>query len=125
MPHYCRTLCFRHWVPLASCDQAILPRSRRTACLPHSHPPRRPTLPSRRHLRTESGRTPRPMASTLSHASTTSSKTSRSTACAVSTDIDCRWAVHPRVAVRPEEFGALLYHFGTRRLTFLKDRRLL
>jgi putative mycofactocin binding protein MftB len=31
----------------------------------------------------------------------------------------------PRVAVRPEAFGALLYHFGTRRLSFLKDRRLL
>jgi putative mycofactocin binding protein MftB len=26
-----------------------------------------------------------------------------------------------QVAVRPERFGALLYHFGTRRLTFLKD----
>ena len=25
------------------------------------------------------------------------------------------------MAVRPEPFGALLYHFGTRRLTFLKD----
>lgn len=43
----------------------------------------------------------------------------------MSTDIDVGWAVHPRVAVRPESFGALLYHFGTRRLTFLKDRRLL
>ena len=32
---------------------------------------------------------------------------------------------HPKVAVRPEPFGALLYHFGTRRLSFLKDRRLL
>ena len=31
----------------------------------------------------------------------------------------------PQVAVRPEPFGALLYHFGTRRLSFLKDRRLL
>jgi putative mycofactocin binding protein MftB len=29
------------------------------------------------------------------------------------------------VSVRPEAFGALLYHFGTRRLSFLKDRRLL
>jgi len=29
------------------------------------------------------------------------------------------------VSVRPEPFGALLYHFGTRRLSFLKDRRLL
>jgi putative mycofactocin binding protein MftB len=28
------------------------------------------------------------------------------------------------VAVRPEPFGALLYHFGTRRLSFLKDRAL-
>jgi len=25
------------------------------------------------------------------------------------------------VAVRPEPFGALLYHFGNRRLSFLKD----
>ena len=31
----------------------------------------------------------------------------------------------PQVSVRPEAFGALLYHFGTRRLSFLKDRRLL
>ncbi|MEW6477610.1 MAG: mycofactocin biosynthesis chaperone MftB [Actinomycetota bacterium] len=30
-----------------------------------------------------------------------------------------------QVSVRPEPFGALLYHFGTRRLSFLKDRRLL
>ncbi len=36
-----------------------------------------------------------------------------------------RWELHPSVSVRPEPFGALLYHFGTRRLTFLKDRRLL
>jgi putative mycofactocin binding protein MftB len=35
------------------------------------------------------------------------------------------WDLHPGVSVRPEPFGALLYHFGTRRLTFLKDRRLL
>lgn len=33
--------------------------------------------------------------------------------------------VHPRVSIRPEPFGALLYHFGTRKLSFLKDRRLL
>jgi putative mycofactocin binding protein MftB len=36
-------------------------------------------------------------------------------------DLDAAWAVHPQVAVRPEPFGALLYHFGTRRLSFLKD----
>lgn len=35
------------------------------------------------------------------------------------------WALSPSVSVRPEPFGALLYHFGTRRLSFLKDRRLL
>ena len=31
----------------------------------------------------------------------------------------------PQVSVRPEPFGALLSHFGTRRLSFLTDRRLL
>jgi putative mycofactocin binding protein MftB len=41
------------------------------------------------------------------------------------TDIlDCGWRVHGQVSVRPERFGALLYHFGTRRLSFLKDPRL-
>ena len=35
------------------------------------------------------------------------------------------WELAPRVSVRPERFGALLYHFGTRRLSFLKDPRLL
>ncbi|MEU6379002.1 mycofactocin biosynthesis chaperone MftB [Streptomyces sp. NPDC046909] len=40
-------------------------------------------------------------------------------------DLDAAWDIHPQVAVRPERFGALLYHFGTRRLSFLKDRRLL
>ncbi len=39
--------------------------------------------------------------------------------------LDRAWHVHPQVSVRPESFGALLYHFGTRRLSFLKDRRLL
>lgn len=40
-------------------------------------------------------------------------------------DLDRPWSLHPQVAVRPEPFGALLYHFGTRKLSFLKDRRLL
>jgi putative mycofactocin binding protein MftB len=40
-------------------------------------------------------------------------------------DLECRYTLHPQVAVRPEPFGALLYHFGTRRLSFLKDPRLL
>ena len=32
------------------------------------------------------------------------------------------WRLNPQVAVRPEPFWALLYHFGTRRLSFLKNR---
>jgi putative mycofactocin binding protein MftB len=39
--------------------------------------------------------------------------------------LDRAWDLDPQVSVRPEPFGALLYHFGTRRLSFLKDRRLL
>ncbi|BBX34978.1 mycofactocin system RPExFGAL protein [Mycolicibacterium mageritense DSM 44476 = CIP 104973] len=35
---------------------------------------------------------------------------------------DAGWRLHPQVAVRPEPFGALLYHFGTRKLSFLKNR---
>ena len=30
------------------------------------------------------------------------------------------WALSPSVALRPERFGALAYHFGNRKLTFLK-----
>lgn len=30
------------------------------------------------------------------------------------------WRLSPAVALRPEPFGALAYHFGNRRLTFLK-----
>ena len=39
--------------------------------------------------------------------------------------LDRPWRVSPGVSVRPEPFGVLLYHFGTRRLSFLKDRQLL
>lgn len=52
-------------------------------------------------------------------------------ACAVSTeptpgfDLDGPWELHPKVSIRPERFGALLYHFGTRRLSFLKSPTLL
>jgi len=31
-----------------------------------------------------------------------------------------RLVLHPHVALRPERFGALAYHFGNRRLSFLK-----
>ncbi len=40
-------------------------------------------------------------------------------------DLDLGWDLHPQVSVRPEPFGALLYHFGTRKLSFLKDTTLL
>lgn len=40
-------------------------------------------------------------------------------------DLELAWDLHPQVSVRPEPFGALLYHFGTRKLSFLKDRTLL
>ncbi|TSE02188.1 mycofactocin biosynthesis chaperone MftB [Skermania sp. ID1734] len=36
-------------------------------------------------------------------------------------DLEARWRLHPKVALRPEPFGALLYHFGTRKLSFLKN----
>jgi len=43
----------------------------------------------------------------------------------MSFELDQPWRVHPRVAVRPERFGALLYHFETRKLSFLKTPQLL
>ena len=39
-------------------------------------------------------------------------------------DPDRAWRVHPQVALRDESFGALAYHYGTRRLLFLKSRTL-
>jgi putative mycofactocin binding protein MftB len=43
---------------------------------------------------------------------------------AFAADLDRPWELSPQVSIRPEAFGALAYHFGTRRLSFLKDRRL-
>lgn len=39
-------------------------------------------------------------------------------------DLQRAYKLNPAVAVRPEPFGALVYHFGNRRLSFLKTRRL-
>jgi len=39
-------------------------------------------------------------------------------------DLDAAWRLHPQVAIRPEPFGGLVYHFETRRLSFLKTRKL-
>jgi putative mycofactocin binding protein MftB len=38
--------------------------------------------------------------------------------------VDRALELAPRVALRPEPFGALAYHYGTRRLVFLRDRDL-
>jgi putative mycofactocin binding protein MftB len=57
------------------------------------------------------------------------------TACAGSTEPDSSQAagaieaaapyeLHPDVALRPEPFGALAYHYGNRRLTFLRSQDL-
>ena len=35
------------------------------------------------------------------------------------------YVLHPQVGLREERFGALAYHYGNRRLTFLNDERLL
>lgn len=34
------------------------------------------------------------------------------------------WMLSPAVALRPEPFGAMAYHFGNRKLTFLKKPEL-
>ncbi len=34
--------------------------------------------------------------------------------------LDEAWTLSPSVALRPEPFGALAYHFGNRKLSFLK-----
>ena len=38
--------------------------------------------------------------------------------------LDQAWQLHPQVALRDESFGALAYHYGNRRLVFLKSRLL-
>jgi putative mycofactocin binding protein MftB len=39
-------------------------------------------------------------------------------------DPEAAWRRTPSVVLRPEPFGALVYDFGSRRLSFLKDRGL-
>jgi putative mycofactocin binding protein MftB len=39
-------------------------------------------------------------------------------------DTERHYALDPKVALRPEPFGALAYHYGTRRLTFLRSKLL-
>jgi len=42
----------------------------------------------------------------------------------VAFDLQRAYRLNPAAAVRPEPFGALIYHFGNRRLSFLKSPRL-
>ncbi|MCW2740849.1 MAG: uncharacterized protein JWR45_1271 [Blastococcus sp.] len=42
----------------------------------------------------------------------------------VAFDAGLPWQKARSVALRPEPFGALVYHFGTRRLSFLKSKTL-
>jgi putative mycofactocin binding protein MftB len=39
-------------------------------------------------------------------------------------DLDRAYRLNPAATLRPEPFGALVYHFGNRRLSFLKTRQL-
>ena len=39
-------------------------------------------------------------------------------------DSGAAWTLNPLVALRDEAFGALAYHYGNRRLVFLKSRLL-
>ncbi len=39
-------------------------------------------------------------------------------------DVAKGWTLSPEVAIRPEKFGALAYHYGNRRLVFLKSPEL-
>ena len=36
-------------------------------------------------------------------------------------DVGRPWRLHPQVALREESFGALAYHYGNRRLIFLRS----
>jgi putative mycofactocin binding protein MftB len=36
--------------------------------------------------------------------------------------VEQAWRLNPQVALRDESFGALAYHYGNRRLVFLKSR---
>lgn len=42
----------------------------------------------------------------------------------VAFDLDRAYRLGPAATLRPEPFGALAYHFGNRRLSFLKSRQL-
>lgn len=55
---------------------------------------------------------------------TTSTSASASASAATAFDVARAYELHPEVALRPEPFGALAYHYGNRRLTFLRSPEL-
>ncbi len=57
--------------------------------------------------------------------STTDAPPAGTVASAGGAELGGAWRLNPLVDIRPESFGAMAYHFGTRRLSFLKSRRLL
>jgi putative mycofactocin binding protein MftB len=42
----------------------------------------------------------------------------------VALDLHTAYRLHPSVALRPEPFGALAYHYGNRKLVFLKTPKM-
>ena len=56
--------------------------------------------------------------------STSTDQDAGSAAAGPAFDPDRPYRCSPSVALRPEPFGALVYHFGTRRLSFLKTPQL-
>ena len=42
----------------------------------------------------------------------------------VAFDLHRAYRLNPAASLRPEPFGAMVYHFGNRRLSFLKTRQL-
>ena len=61
---------------------------------------------------------------TAATTATTDDETAATAASADGFDADRAWRLHERVALRPEPFGALAYHYGNRRLTFLRSHDL-
>ena len=57
--------------------------------------------------------------------STSTDQNAGSAAAGPAFDPDRPYRCSPSVALRPEPFGALVYHFGTRKLSFLKTPELL
>lgn len=43
----------------------------------------------------------------------------------VAVELTAAYELHPQVSLRPERFGALAYHFGNRKLSFVKHPDLL